>query len=307
MKKIVLLGLLLIMLLANVIPLSLAYADNSNQTSDVEITPKITIKGSKGKGKPTTGAATGILGASTSDPDHKWAVIIGISDYAGTENDIQYADDDALDMLKALINVYGYKRENILLLISNYVVNNATRNDIINAINWLRNKEVAGDEVIFFYSGHGARGKANDGDKELIDEAIVPYECTVESLIWDGELKSMFSNFDTTRIIFIFDCCYAGGMTDLKAEVRIIVMASAENGVSYEISELENGVFTYYFVEEGIIYGLSDKYDHNGNGKLGEGFDVTIEEAFDYAKAKVSDLVPQTPTISDSFTNDLLP
>jgi len=297
LKRIVV--LILLLLSASTVLPTLTYAAN-NEASDVEITPKITIKGSKGKGggKPAAQAATGILGTSPPNPNHRWAVIIGISDYAGTANDIQYADDDALDMLEALTIVYGYKRDHIFLLISDYTINNATRNEIITAIDWLRTNEAANDEVVFFYSGHGAKGKANDGDTETIDEAIVPYECTTSSLIWDGNLKMMFSNFETTRIVFIFDSCYSGGMTDLKAPGRIIIMASTESGFSYETSSLQNGVFTYYFVEEGMIQGLADTTLKDGR--------ITIEEAFDYAKANVPTVVPQTPTISDSFSDDLL-
>ncbi|MBS7635125.1 caspase family protein [Candidatus Bathyarchaeota archaeon] len=168
-------------------------------------------------------------------------------------------------------------------------------------LQWLNESADSGDEVVFFYSGHGARGKASDGDKELIDEAIVPYECTAESLIWDGDLKQMFSDFETTRIIFIFDSCYAGGMTDLKADGRIVVMACSESGLSYESSAWENGQFTYYFVDQGILLGKADIYDHDGDKETS---DVVIEEAFDYAKANCQ---YQTPTISDSFENDLLP
>ncbi|MEM2083414.1 MAG: caspase family protein [Nitrososphaerota archaeon] len=282
----------------------IAYASN-NEASDVEITPKISIKGSpKGKGKPAPPTATGMLGDSPPDLDHKWAVIIGISDYYGTANDIKYADDDALDMLNTLIEVYGYQRDHIKLLISDYNVNNATKSEIINAIEWLRGSEKAEDEVVFFYSGHGARGKANDGDKESIDEAIVPYECTAESLIWDGELKTLFAEFETSRIIFIFDSCYSGGMTDLKADGRIVVMASTENGLSYEGDEWQNGVFTYYFVDKGMYQGLANTHNYP---EIEGDEPATIEEAFDYARANVPSVVPQTPTISDSFENDLLP
>jgi hypothetical protein len=200
-------------------------------------------------------------------------------------------------MLKTLTEIYSYKRENILLLISDYYVNNATHDKIIEAINYIKDKEKSGDEVIFFYSGYGARGKANDGD----NEAIVPYECTADSLIWDGELKALFANFNTSRIIFIFDSCYSGGMTDLKANGRIVVMASTENGLSYESSTLENGIFTYYFIDEGMFQSKANMYDN-----IPSVSDVTIEESFDYAKAVIRKVVPQTPTISDSFTNDLL-
>jgi hypothetical protein len=270
------------------------------RVAGVEIACKVVVGGSRGgvSGKPVRQVAVGILGESPPRRKHRWAVVIGISDYSGGGSDIQYADDDALDMLKTLIEVYGYRRENIRLLISDYKVNNATRGDIVAAIDWLRDREAAGDEVVFFYSGHGARGMADDGDGEVIDEAIVPYECTSDALIWDGDLKRMFSDFEASRIIFIFDCCYAGGMTDLKADGRVICMASTESGVSYESSVLQNGVFTYYFVDKGMYQGEADTTPSDGK--------VTVEEAFDYAKANVPTVVPQKPTISDSFENDLL-
>lgn len=207
-------------------------------------------------------------------------------------------------MFNALVNVHGYPKGNILLLISDGKENNAKRSDIIDAIEKLRGKVRAGDEVVFFYSGHGARGRADDGDKETTDEAIVPYERTTESLIWDGELMRMFSTFPTTRIIFIFDSCYAGGMTDLKADGRVVAMACSESGLSYEFSALENGQFTYYFVDQVTTAGDADIYDYDLDGTLVEPSDVVIEEAFDYAKANC---IYQVPTIGDSFPKDLLP
>ncbi|MEM2884969.1 MAG: caspase family protein, partial [Thermoproteota archaeon] len=175
-----------------------------SEASEVEITPKVRVRGPRGRGggKPTPGAATGVLGTKPPSPKDRWAVVIGISDYYGTANDIEYADDDALDVLEALIEVYGYDRKNVLLLVSDYKVNNATREDIVKAIDWLKENAGKNSEVFFFYSGHGARGKADDGDREAIDEAMVPYECSSASLIWDGELRTMFSNFETSRIVF---------------------------------------------------------------------------------------------------------
>lgn len=49
---------------------------------------------------------------------------------------------------------------------------------------------------------------------------------------------------------------------------------------------------------------MADVWDHDADKKLGECNDVVVEEAFDYAKANC---IYQTPTINDSFTNDLLP
>ena len=80
-------------------------------------------------------------------------------------------------------------------------------------------------------------------------------------------------------------------------------MACSESGVSYEGGSWQNGQFTYFFVEQGMSWGQADRYDHDGDGILLEATDVVVEEAFDYAKANCR---MQKPTISDSFSNDLL-
>lgn len=298
---------MLVSLSLNVLTLSLAYASNHSQP-EIEIVRKITIHGPKGGGGPPTPlATTGVLGASAPPVDRRWAVVIGISDYYGTSADLQYGDDDALDIVKALTEIYGYKRENIRLLMSDHSVNNATRDEILGAISWVDAREAVGDEIVFFYSGHGARGTNNpDGDREAVDEGIVPYELTTDSIIWDGNLAAFFKPFKAGRIVFIFDTCYAGGMTDLKAKGGIIAMSSGENQVSYESDALANGVFAYWFVDAGMLRGKADTIDHDKDGIYAESSDVTIEEAFDYARANAPTSAPQTPTISDSFANDLL-
>jgi len=262
---------------------------------DVEIVKKATLKGPKApKGKPPKQAATGILGETCAGD--KFAIIIGISDYPGESSDLDYCGDDANDVKLALKTLYGYQESNIVLLVDVA----ATRSAIVLAIEWARTNAGADDEVFFFFSGHGARGKASDGDSEKVDEAIVCHEAGEFSYIWDGELRSFFSGFATTRIILVFDSCLSGGMTDLSAPGRVIAMACSENGVSLEDEVWGNGQFTFYFFDQGMLAGRADVYDHNGNPQP----DVVIEESFDYAKANC---MQQTPVISDSFMNDLLP
>jgi hypothetical protein len=262
---------------------------------DVEIVKKATLRGPKAPGgKPLKQAATGILGEPCTGD--KFAIIIGISDYPGESSDLNYCDDDANDVKLALTTLYGYQESNILLLVDG----DATRSAIISSILTVRGKATPDDEVFFFFSGHGARGKASDGDSEKVDEAIVCHEGGEFSYIWDGELKLFFSGFATTRIIFVFDSCLSGGMTDLNAAGRVIAMACSESGVSLEGEVWGNGQFTFYFFDQGMLAGKADVHNHNDNPKP----DVVIEESFDYARANC---VQQTPVISDSFMNDLLP
>jgi hypothetical protein len=294
--------LVAVLVLVLIAPAVLAKPDMSKPlpATDVELVKKVTLHGKSGGGgggKPAGGAATGVLGEQLGTGAKKYAIIVGISDYPGTLNDLQYCDDDAEDMYAALTTLYGYKSSNIHLLLDM----GASFAAIQGAINDIKSKAKADDEVVFFFSGHGTNGVADDGDREKTDEAIVSHDGNQSGsfvAIWDGQLKDWFSGFSTTRIIFIFDSCLAGGMTDLKADGRVINMACSESGLSYEDGSWQNGQFTYYFVDQGMLAGEADTYDN-----IAGIADVTIEEAFDYAKA---DCRMQKPTISDSFSNDLL-
>lgn len=255
-------------------------------------------KGSNTKVSKSTNAATGVLGAQLGTTAVKYAIIIGISDYPGTTSDLGYCDDDAVDVDIALKTRYGFKDENIIKFINpegteySGGVLTATRQNILSAIETVSLKANPEDEVVFYYSGHGGNGRAADGDTEATDECIWTHDGTNFLPIWDGELKAAFRNYKTSRIAFVFDSCYAGGMTDLAAPGRLLAMGSSENSLSYEWESLGNGEFTYYMFEQGMTNGAADKYGHN----------VTVEEAYDYAKAN---RINNSPTISDKFTNDL--
>jgi hypothetical protein len=247
-------------------------------------------RGKPSNQKPTQGIATGTV-STLEKGKTKWALIIGISNYDGTANDLDYCDDDAVDFRDALIYTYHWDEKHIQLLTDEA----ATKTNILLAIDWLRTNEQAGDEVVFFYSGHGSISNYDaDNDGEKKDECILPSNFQAEGVIWDGQLKQEFLAFASERIMFFFDSCYSGGMTDLVAPGRLVLMACGENQLSLESSAWQNGQFTYYFVTKGIIAGQADK-DNNG---------VTFEEAFDYAKANCQ---RQTPIASDNFEYDMLP
>ncbi len=309
--------------------------------TNIEVVKKVFLPEEMGgaKGKPssppkTEGAASGILG-NYPVTGTKYAVVIGICDYPGTKNDLCVSDGDSLHMYKALTELYGYKPENIKLfkddggttgsILGDVVYNIPTRGNIYNAIMDIKGYATSGDEVVFFFSGHGTRGDALDGDTESIDEAILVWNTEDKTddnnitYIWDGELRDWFSGFGTTRIAFVFDSCLAGGMNDVAATGRIVSMATGETQSAYVYSTAGEdvdgdgvydgeGVFSRLFVNEGMLMAKADKYDHDKDGVQPEGKDVVVEEAFDYAKANIPPYlkVRQKPVISDGFYNDLL-
>ena len=302
--------LLSLVLIASMVMSSVAYVTGSDNprkpdkqnpvtATDVELVKKTAVKplgpsiAPPGQEKKKVKAiATGVLGEPVLGD--RYAVVVGISDYPGEGSDLSYCDDDANEMYDVLTEVYGFTEVNLLLDLD------ATRDNILTAI-----AEIPPDagEVVFFFSGHGMRGRADDNDEERWDEAIVTHDGTSIVPIWDGELKDAFSQFDTSRIVFVFDTCLAGGMKeDLEAPGRFIAMATTERGLAYEDSSWGggHGEFSYYFVEEGMHDGNADVYDHNGN-EIND--DVTMDEAFDYAKINCA---YDKPTVGDYFENDLL-
>jgi hypothetical protein len=171
----------------------------------------------------------------------KYALVIGISDYSGTSNDLQYCDDDATDW-KARLQTEGYSVTALLDL-------NATKANIEAAINNLASLSVAGNEIAFVYSGHGSKGNIVTTDLYYINSS------------W---FKTKFANATSTKMMFTFDACQIGAMaTDLNAAGRVIAVASNKTIYSYDgDATMKNGVFTYYqmkgFDSMGYVYVESD-------------------------------------------------
>ncbi len=167
----------------------------------------------------------------------KYALVIGISNYSGTANDLQYCDDDATDW-KARLQAEGYSVTALIDL-------NATKTNIEAAINTLASQSIAGNEIAFIYSGHGSRGNIISTDLYYINSS------------W---FKTKFSTAKSTKMMFSFDACQIGAMaTDLNAIGRVIAVASNKTIYSYDgDATMKNGVFTYYqmigFDQLGYIY-----------------------------------------------------
>jgi hypothetical protein len=167
----------------------------------------------------------------------KYALVVGISDYSGTTNDLQYCDDDAIDWA-ARLQTEGYTVTTLLDL-------NATKANLEAAVASLVSKSIAGNEISFVYSGHGSSGSIVTTDLYFINST------------W---FQTMFANATSTKMMFSFDACQIGAMaTALNAAGRVIAVASDTKKYSYDgDATMQNGVFTYYqmigFDQQNYIY-----------------------------------------------------
>jgi len=158
----------------------------------------------------------------------KYALVIGISDYAGTANDLQYCDDDAIDW-RNYLQGEGYS-------VTTLIDGAATAAAIQNAVATLASRSIAGNEIAFAYSGHGSKGNMISADLYYVGNA------------WFG---SMFEGVGSTKMAFSFDACQIGEFaTALAADGRVIAVASDKRRYSYDgTPDMQNGVFTYYQME----------------------------------------------------------
>jgi hypothetical protein len=210
-------------------------------------------------GKTTTVTNTIYIGEPQPE---KWAVLIGIADYSGRGNDLWHPDEDAKDMLSVL-TANGYASDHVKVLLNRQ----ATALAITNAIDWLVANENAGDEVVFFYSGHGfnvtdSSNWDSDIETDGIDECIVSYDLYGIS---DGWLKQRFSNVESTKFALMFGSCFSGGMfddnDDLQGEGRIIASACKADQLGWDYLTLGNTLWGYYFVDQGLLQGNANSVE----------------------------------------------
>ncbi len=206
----------------------------------------------------------------------KWALCIGISDYDGTVNDLNYCDDDATDW-KNFLNGQGY---NIVLLTDR----SATANAIEEKIDTLLASEDADDYVVFTYSGHGTTYRKYGSCMISTDMVYITH----------GWLESKFDSADSSHIYFAFDACKIGGFKGVVTNERVGAFASNKD-YSYDgDSSMKNGVFTYYQM---------DGWNHYNNFEDDAAYAVQGMEdwAAQYANVNVD------PFYNDQFSGPMYP
>ena len=184
----------------------------------------------------------------------------------------------------ALITKYNVSTGNIQLLLDA----DATKRAILGAIGAV--PSTPSDDVIIYFSGHGTTGPRSLN-------GIVAYD----GVIWSGELRTAIQGITANRIAVILDCCYGNGFADDLNLPHVLAMMSSA-GLSWEPSIFGHGIFTYWFLVEGIIEGLADNSAENryatSDGK------IPFEEAFDYA---FQHMTHQKPKVVDNVPDDFYP
>ena len=193
-----------------------------------------------------------------------YAIIVGIEDYPAPVNDLYYTIDDADSIYSRLYNNFGFDDTPIGYPYIQYLTDSdATKADIENAFDWVALSIQPYDIFFFYFSGHGLTSSIPGL------AYLVPYD---SDRIYSTDIDSYLDSVNCSEQYIIIDSCGSGGMIDdAQAPNRFFMTASARNEDSWEISALNHGVFTYYFLQS-----FTQASDSNGDGT------ISMEEQFSY-------------------------
>ena len=186
-----------------------------------------------------------------------WAVVIGINEYEHLQRPLKYAKRDAELMRDFLYNEAGFEKVYHFSEDSSEKQLLPTRSNVMRLLHVRFEQPFmsAGDNFWFFFSGHGVRQNGcdylmpTDGFPEDIANSNISVNYIIQRLRRCG----------ADNIILILDACRDEGKSvegigrqtaEQARQMGVISIASCSpNQISYEIEDLQQGVFTRALLE----------------------------------------------------------
>jgi hypothetical protein len=138
-----------------------------------------------------------------------YGLIIGIEKYEdrnlpNLENPIR----DAEKLYQTLVSRYLFHKEDVMLL------KNATRNEIVYALDELAGKVTASDNVLIFYAGHGTWDDKSNVGYWLPSDA---YLTTTANWFRNSTLVDYLKTIHSRHTLLITDACFAGAIFQTRS------------------------------------------------------------------------------------------
>jgi hypothetical protein len=159
-------------------------------------------------------AATVVKARAAASPSRKTqkALLVGINDYPNPAQRLEGCINDVFTM-SAVLQECGMPPEAIRTCLDG----RATAEGILDRLKWLVDDPKPGDELVFYYSGHGARMPeyGNNYEPDHYVESLVPwdFDWSPERAISDDQIFDLYSQLPyDCRLVMILDCCHSGGI-----------------------------------------------------------------------------------------------
>ena len=237
-------------------------------------------------------------GASASEQGHRWALVVGISDYQDDRLNLRFADRDARAFAKLILTEEGggFDSDKVLVLLNEQ----ATAGDLQRALRSFLKKPAKEDFVVIYLACHGQP----DVDRPS-NVYILPHDTDLDDVAGTAvpmrEIDHCLrETLQASKVVILADTCHSGAIGGRMGTPRNVQAAAAINHYLYGVSEAKDGialltsaeanqvalederwggghgVFTYHLLE-----GKKGAADSTGNGI------VTVGELFEYVRDEV--------------------
>jgi hypothetical protein len=137
------------------------------------------------------------------------ALLVGINDYLSIK-DLRGCHNDVSNIRSILKDYLGFTNNDIRVVLDS----RATRKGILTRLEYMADKALPGDYMVFHFSGHGSQIRDRNGDElqDGLDEIICPWENSWDSgFITDDDLDEIFRRIPRGALLeVILDCCHSG-------------------------------------------------------------------------------------------------
>jgi len=232
---------------------------------------------------------------------------IGINEYANPQYNLRYAVADARAFTEEIKNQQGKLGEYERVEITTLFDGEATKPNILRALEQLPAKIQPEDVVFVYFAGHGTAQQnrfyliPHDlgyvGSRTAINKAGLVK--MLAHSISDRELEDAFEKVDAGQILFVIDACNSGqaleaeerrrgpmnskGLAQLAYEKGMYILTASQSfQAAQEASQLGHGLLTYALVEEGLKQAKSDREPKDGT--------ILVREWLDYATNRVPEM-----------------
>lgn len=254
-------------------------------------------------------------------PVDRWALLVGISDYAHDSLDLKFAARDASRLRDALLQPIAgaFPDDHVMALVDG----EATLANLTKALRTFLKRPGPDDLVVVFFACHGSRDRDRPDNLYLLPHDTDPSDISGTALPMREVELALRETLLSRRVVVLVDTCHSGGLGDAFTDVRAIgddaadlntylgALSDARGGVSLMTSAMASessieglewggghGIFTHFLLEG--LQGKADRPPYDGV--------VTVGELFDYVAEQVQQATSgrQHPHISGSADRGLV-
>lgn len=231
-----------------------------------------------------------------------WAVVVGVARYNHMPT-LNYTDDDAYRIAMFLKSPEGgaLPEEQIAILIDE----DATRDNILDAMRNTFSKADSNDVVMLYFSGHGLQGMFLPTDfdgvankirhseiKDIVEQSKAKHKVCIADACHSGSLQGFTMKTANSKATIQ---SYYDAFDEVKGGTALLLSSKAEE-TSLESSGLRQGIFSHF-----LIRGLKGEADQNGNNI------ITIKELHQFIHDNVRSYTGnlQTPVLQGNFDESM--